>query len=262
MKTPISSKINNKILKVLNIVLGVNRSTPGCVLCYHSISNGGWEFSISPKIFERQIKYLITKHKVMSLNKLINSRNNNMVAITFDDGYEDVYNIALPILRKHNLPACVFVIGDRDNVNRSQLGTSKRLLNIKQIKRLKKLGWEIGFHTKTHDELINIDKKQLEHEIISGKKKLEKQLGVKIRYFAYPHGKYSDKVVGVVKRAGFDAAFTIDGGAVSRSMIPFKYKRVTVDKYLNFENFGVLLTRWGLLYNSFHTRILKIKDST
>lgn len=261
MKIPISSRINNKLLAILGIITTLGENSPSSVLCYHSISNGKWEYSLSPKLFESQIRYLIIKHKVVSLKKLIGACGNNMIAITFDDGYEDVYNFALPILSKYNLSACVFIIGDKDKVNRNQLRTSKKLLNIKQIKRLKKLGWEIGYHSETHEDLVNLDKKKLEREIIDGKKKLEKQLREKIKYFAYPHGKYSNRIIDVVKKAGFDAAFTIDGGAISKSLFPYKFNRVTVDRYLEIENFRILLTKWGLLYNAFHTQLLKVKDN-
>ena len=93
------------------------------VLCYHRISanhkslnknNPLSGLEVNQDIFEDQIKFLKNRFKILSLNELkkhIEEKNKNFaISITFDDGYQDNINLALPILEKHNVPAAIFVI--------------------------------------------------------------------------------------------------------------------------------------------------------
>lgn len=85
------------------------------ILCYHKISDAKNDYNlvnVTPYNFEQQIRYLSSQHKIVSLEDLnteMYERNEYIFAITFDDGYRDVYNNALPILEKFNVPATVFV---------------------------------------------------------------------------------------------------------------------------------------------------------
>jgi len=95
---------------------------PHCaILAYHRISPISDENSllrdtiVEPDKFEKQIIYLRNKYNVISLNKLLESHSEgaffpaNSAIVTFDDGYEDNYRYAFPILRKHDIPATIFV---------------------------------------------------------------------------------------------------------------------------------------------------------
>jgi len=262
MEKPISYQLLNPILKLLSPTFVMKRSNPACILCYHSISSDNWDYSVDTKTFEEQIKLLVSKYEIVTLSGLLKSKKKKgKVAITFDDGYENVLKSAFPILKKYNIEATVFIVGDRDRVNRKQLGTSEKLLSMSQILSLKKAGWEIGFHTETHRDLVTLTKSQLESEIVEGKKKLEKQLGTKIKYLAYPHGRYSNQVTDTVKRAGYDSAFTVDGGGYKRRHPHLKISRVLVSKHLFAGGFNELLTSWGLFINKLFTRVLRIKDN-
>ncbi len=261
MEYSIAQKAINLVLRVIGKLKA--RKAP-CILCYHSISNDKWNFSLAPKSFERQIRLLSQTRKIVSLKEILSTDGTSLIdkiAITFDDGYQDIYKNALPILKKYAIPAAVFVIGDSKLVNRMQLGNNKKLLGDDQIKRLKKKGWEIGFHSKTHRNLNNLSEDNLKDEIIQGKKDLEKRLGFKINYFAYPNGFYSAKIINAVRKAGFKAAFTVDGGRVIKSDFPYKVDRVTVSKYIPLKNFVSLISDLGLIFNRFFTQALKVKDN-
>jgi peptidoglycan/xylan/chitin deacetylase (PgdA/CDA1 family) len=86
------------------------------ILCYHRIGVGGIPlFSELPaEIFEREMRFLRSHYKVVSLDELCegmekSTRNENAVAVTFDDGYRDLYTYALPALKKYEIPATIFL---------------------------------------------------------------------------------------------------------------------------------------------------------
>src|SRR5262249_23475136 len=84
--------------------------------CYHRIGKGGipiysW---LDSDVFEAQIDYVSKHYRIVSLNELAegvrhSSESQQAVAITFDDGYRDLYWQALPILRKYRIPATVYL---------------------------------------------------------------------------------------------------------------------------------------------------------
>jgi len=106
------------------------------ILTYHKVSPNRDKFSIdtvTTKEFEEQIKYLSKYYNICSLEYLIeeslNGRiNNRALAITFDDGYQDLYHFALPILKKYNTPAIIFLVTGL--INRTEILWFERAINI------------------------------------------------------------------------------------------------------------------------------------
>lgn len=86
------------------------------ILCYHRIGMGGIPLfsELSPDIFEAQMRYIRRRYRVLSLDDLCDemenpSRKGDAVAITFDDGYRDLYTHALPVLRKYQIPSTIYL---------------------------------------------------------------------------------------------------------------------------------------------------------
>lgn len=233
------------------------------VLCYHSISKDGWIFSVTEKDFESHLKILLKTKNIISLKKLLGEKdklNGKSVAITFDDGYETVFTAAYPVLKKYGLTACVFVNSVGNNGGKVENYNGRKPLNLKQIRLLKKEGWEIGYHTKSHRNLRFLSEKEIENELIYGKKELEKKLSFKINYFSYPYGIYNKIIVDIVKNAGYKYSFTADGGKIDFQESPFKISRILIDKYINSKELRVLTSYRGLLFNKFLTLCLRLKD--
>src|SRR3990167_6574045 len=110
------------------------------VLMYHSISDSGWFFAVSPKEFERQIRYIKEKANPVRLSDVVDFLDGKKelplraVAVTFDDGYRDFRENALPILQKYNVPAILFVCaGEADS---KELGNDSQLLTSEEIAKL------------------------------------------------------------------------------------------------------------------------------
>lgn len=102
-----------------SVGLGLSRRTAHpkfVVLCYHRIGMGGIPLfsELPPEIFEAQMRYVRKQYRVVSLDELYDemekpSRKEDAVAVTFDDGYRDLYVHALPVLRKYRIPATIYL---------------------------------------------------------------------------------------------------------------------------------------------------------
>lgn len=227
------------------------------VLCYHSIGNTGWRFSTKTADFKNHIDFFKKNYKLRSLRDLM-KKGKFGVNISFDDGYRDVYENAFPLLEKNKIPVTMFVLGNNEKANKIALDNELPILDLSRIRILKKNGWEIGHHSETHRDLFNLDVKQLRKEIIDSKKQLEKNLGFKIDYFAYPKGFYSQKIIALVKEAGFKGAFTVDGKEMEPSN-PMLLHRVPIEGAYNVKQLETLLSPLGLFITNFYMKLLQMK---
>ncbi len=228
------------------------------ILCYHNVGNDKWRFTTPPDSFKKQLEFLNTKFEITSLSNLLKNRNG--VAITFDDGYADLTKYAVPVLKKMKKPATVFMIGNAKEPNREELDNILPLATDTQIKKLISNGWEIGFHTKTHADLAHLSAPELKSEIKDGKRQLEKRLGLKLKFFAYPRGYYSEDVINVVKEAKFKNAFTVDGKPAGSNSDPFLIHRIPLEGQVDDKFLAVYLTETGLWLESLFVKILQLKE--
>ncbi len=144
------------------------------------------------------------------------------VAITFDDGFEDNFTNAHPILEKYDAKATLYLVIDRHDRDWS---TSKKAhhdsgelkaepkLSDEQVRSMLESGvWELGGHTRTHANLAKLDDAAKNSEIGEARSELQAQFGVELRSFAYPFGIYDRSDVEAVERAGFTTAVTTEAG--------------------------------------------------
>ena len=140
------------------------------------------------------------------------------VIITFDDGYVNNLQYALPIMQRHNFTAVVFALGN-DRIQHNQwdavMGEPQHaLMNNQQLKQLVTAGFEIGAHSLTHPDLTQLSTADAYHEIAQSKENLEAILQQQVISFAYPYGNYNESLKAVVKQAGFSCAVATDTGGL------------------------------------------------
>lgn len=202
------------------------------ILTYHRIRDDSKDshISVSTKNFESQMAYLKENFNVISLDTVIDNIGTKTdilidnVAITFDDGYKDNFLNAYPILRKHRLPATIFLIS-------KQVGKKEEILNIDEINIMKRDGIDFGSHTRTHKTLTEIDINTATEEIHNSKTEMERLLNEKIDIFAYPRGKkahFNEDIKARVKRSGYKAAFTTENGEIANKADLFELKRIGI----------------------------------
>lgn len=195
------------------------------VLMYHSIGHKKGPLVVTPKNFEKQLKYL----------KISDSK----FLITFDDGYQDFQTLAWPMLKKHGLSAILFIHTNRSSHN---LGNDIPLLNWPQIKKLKDSGVEMGNHSHQHLDIKQFDSEELEREIKLSEEIFRQELGFIPKTFAYPGGKYNAKIAEFLGQRGYQRAFTIDEGVFRPGDNPLKIKRIGVSGKTSLFEFKIMLT--------------------
>jgi len=182
------------------------------VLMYHSIGvEKGNPIRMPKEQFETEMKYIKDSgYTTLTLKELYDYFENKVpvpeksIVITLDDGYEDNYTEAFPILKKYDLKATIFVVT-------STIDKNPNCLTSEQLKELDKTGIEIESHTLTHRDLDSLSYNDQYKELNDSKSFLENLLGRSIDYLAYPTGKYNENTVKAAKAAGYKMAFTTNG---------------------------------------------------
>lgn len=215
------------------------------VLLYHHVSNDDSdmpELTLPTAEFDRQMLALKTAgFRTISMDELLAyMRGEDVrlpakpVVISFDDGYEDNYTNAFPILKKYGFQATIFMVGiNFDRKNR---------LSSKEIREMAADGFTIGAHSLTHPDLTALTGAKLAREVAGSKKKAEQVVHKETRFFAYPGGFYDLATVEAVRDAGFAGAFTVLTGLNKRGQDNvFMLRRIPVFRFTDFDRLLALL---------------------
>jgi peptidoglycan/xylan/chitin deacetylase (PgdA/CDA1 family) len=180
---------------------------------YHSVtpqSNGPEPFTVSTKSFERQMHWIHHRnYKGVSLKEILKtprqSTSRRSVALTFDDGYTDFIEYAMPILRHYGFSATVFAIaGQLGNENNWAVGPRKTLMTASQLKQIAAEGIEIGSHALHHVRLSSLADETLHEDLMASRSILQDISQQDVRGFCYPYGDHDGRVVSAAQDAGFD----------------------------------------------------------
>ncbi|MGH2460605.1 MAG: polysaccharide deacetylase family protein [Chloroflexota bacterium] len=207
------------------------------ILTYHNLDTADSPVSVSPPTFARHLARLrAAGYRVVTLSEALAGLNPagshapRLAAMTFDDGYAAVHQVALPLLAEQGWQATVFSIADYvGGTNRwpSQPPTiaEARLMDWGEIRELSALGWEVGAHTRSHPDLRALDDGSLAGETLGARAALEDRLGKAVRVFAYPYGAVDRRVRDQV-RQGFLAACGTELGIADERSDRYQLERV------------------------------------
>src|SRR5262245_30221436 len=150
------------------------------VLYYHRVGSfaPGEErrMNVEPPRFRDQMRRLREKQRPVSLDEVLAGGAPGAVAVTFDDGYRDLMEHALPVLKEYRIPAAFFIVveavGGKDRWYRGD----RDIMTWDDVKRLADAGMEIGSHSMTHRRMDQVDAATLERELVDSKRAIEEKL--------------------------------------------------------------------------------------
>jgi peptidoglycan/xylan/chitin deacetylase (PgdA/CDA1 family) len=249
-----------KALSVPGVVPSPSEEKKIPILMYHSISeperanHQRWPFAVSPALFAEHIKYLYEHGYVaLTVTQLITLLYHNRqslpeqpVVVTFDDGYADFFTNALPVLKRYNFVATLYIttafVGGTSSWLWREKEATHPMLTWEQIAEINRQGIECGGHSHTHPQLDLLSLSAARREIIQNKELLEQHLDQKIASFAYPHGYHSVALQRTLKQAGYTSACAVKYEMSVESTNPFSLARLGIMADTDVDALAALLT--------------------
>ena len=210
------------------------------ILFYHRVADDRDELAVKPAAFAEQMDYLASEAyravDVLTAIDLLDSGEPlaRTVALTFDDGFLDVAEHALPILSERGFQATVFIapaVTD-GRVPFSWYGEREQppLMTWEDVLELDRDGTlRFEAHSLTHPSLPALADAEAKEEIAGAKRELENRLGRLVRAFSYPSGLYGEREEKIAAEAGYQIALTCEPGVNKRSTNRFALRRRQVD---------------------------------
>ena len=222
-------KLHNLTHPVLGRILMLHR------VVEHRSERDNRELEITPEYLKQTIEtYRQQGQRFVSIDEacdiIYRGRTGHpFVCLTFDDGYQDNYDIAYPILKQMEVPFAVYVTtGFIDNrlpiwwYPGEQLGINTESLMALDADPL----CTIGAHTISHPKLDTLSPEEQTKEIEQPLQELESLLGQPIRHFSYPHGAYNADTLSIINNQAFRSALLAWGGNIRRGANPLMLPRI------------------------------------
>ena len=191
------------------------------VLCYHSVP------ATEAPSFRRQMDWLATRYDVVSIDEIVEIATGQRpvsapsVAITFDDGFRDNFDVAAPILRQLALPATIFAVtaGRAADATERQHAPDapddcwppRLLMTWDEVRRLSEDGFDIGLHCHQHRDQSRFSAEALRADLSRGAALIEQHTGRAPRSFAWPFGRPGNrhpKVADILRELNIPCAFS------------------------------------------------------
>jgi len=186
------------------------------VLMYHSISPSPLpdphRVRVHPARLDRHLRLLRRLGlRGVSLRELLATSDRGsaagLVGLTFDDGYVDFLDCAVPVLARHGMTATLYVVAGRlGGANEWDAGPRLDLVDADQVRAVAAAGHEVGSHTLTHCRLPGASPATLAAEVGDSKRVLEDVLQSEVAGFCYPWGDFDAAAADAARAAGYDHA--------------------------------------------------------
>ncbi|HZZ26584.1 MAG TPA: polysaccharide deacetylase family protein, partial [Pirellulales bacterium] len=224
---------------------------PIIVLFYHRIADDdSRNWTHSNRLFRQQIEWLEQHCELISLHEVqrrIQAGYNDRLAasITFDDGYSENCDQAIPLLIEKKIP-CTYFVSSRHVLEGGKFAhdtaTAGRAVpnTLAQLRWMANCGIEIGSHTRTHADLGRIsDERQLYDEVIVAGEELQAAIDRPVRYFAFPYGmpqNLNAQAIQMARNYGYQAVCSAYGDYNIPGDDPFHIRRFHADDMLRLKN--------------------------
>jgi peptidoglycan/xylan/chitin deacetylase (PgdA/CDA1 family) len=238
--------------------LSAQRRMPIIVLFYHRIADDGAKIGThSNRLFCNQIRWLQRHCDLISLEeaqrRLRNGFNDRLAAcITFDDGYSENCDQAIPFLIDQQIPCTYFVsswhvLTGRRFAHDVAADCFALPSTLEQLRWMALAGIEIGAHTRTHADLGRItDDSKLCDEVVGAGEELQGAIGRPIRYFAFPFGmpqNLNARAFQIANEFGYEAVCSAYGDYNFPGDDAFHIRRIHADDMLQLKNWATINPR-------------------
>jgi O-antigen biosynthesis protein len=198
------------------------RSVP--ILMYHQVTPSPLpefrKYAVTTAAFDAQLAWLAEHgYASISMQALYEHRTRrsvlppNPVILTFDDGFQDCLEFALPILQAHGFTATFYVLGKLAGKTSRWLlderGIELPLLDWDAVRALRAAGNECGSHGMSHTRLTRLSARDCREELENSRRVLEDELGEPVRHLAYPFGDYDESVRSIASDSGYATACSV-----------------------------------------------------
>ena len=220
------------------------------ILMYHSVAPQGDALTVAPAELDAQLDYLQSAgFNTVTLRDVVDAQDGHgklphrPIVLTFDDGYADAATEVLPRLLQRGQKATFFIISGFCGEDTGTRVTQwhKQFLTWPEVAALEQAGMEIGSHTVSHRKLSPLTRADLRAEVTQSRAALERYLGTRIEFFAYPYNDQSKWVRRAVEKAGYRGAvvgargngdsFTLQRLTMHRGISPSDLKAMLEDSW-------------------------------
>ena len=209
------------------------------ILMYHYVRHVdknadplGWNLSVTPELLDQQLAYLAAEnYNTIHLEDLLEGKiPENPIVLTFDDGLEDFYTDAFPLLKKYDFTASNGIV--------TEFIGAPAHMNLEQIQEIHEAGIELSSHTLTHADLETSASEEVRRQVKDSKSYLDQTFGLNIRILVYPAGRFDEEAVQILKEEGYELAVTTQYGEANLLedeilLLP----RIRIDNRDGFEGF-------------------------
>ncbi len=214
------------------------------ILMYHHVSRvrppGFAKYTVDPGALRAQLGLLRRLgYTTVGIDAILDAAGDGAplprrpIVLTFDDGFAEAIDLAVPILLDHGARATFFVVagelGGRSAWLERERGVSLELAGAERIRELGDLGFSIGSHTWSHPHLPALAPEELSAELDGARRRLEDVVGRAVDHLAYPHGEVDTVVRAATAAAGYRSACTTDQRFASPAGDPLALARIIVD---------------------------------
>ena len=235
-------------------------STPSnraVILIYHSVAGG--PASTRRLQFETQMAWLDRHAAVVDLANIVDCSQKIdgkvNVALTFDDGYRSVHDIASPILQRYKFPATVYInsghIGESTRENSDvELGhyPEESFMTWDEVTNLKSLGWNIGSHGVNHLDLTLQSDSVVTSQLTDSRSQISERMGTPCIDFCYTWGHHNRSLRDAVARAGYKSGVSGTHSPIKRQSNPFALPRLDIRSEYDLKDFiAVVRGDWDYL---------------
>jgi peptidoglycan/xylan/chitin deacetylase (PgdA/CDA1 family) len=200
----------DSLRRVMLFLTGRERPATAVVLAYHAIP------SEQRAGFARQMDFLVRHSKPCRSDDFVFPANGaRYTSVTFDDGYQNIVDNALPELARRNIPATIFMVSGalgktpdwQDYADSSDPDLQDPIMSRENLQALPFDLIEIGSHTMTHPKLSELPEAQVRAELSGSRARLKEITGQEVGLFSFPYGAATPELVGWCREEGYQHVY-------------------------------------------------------